>query len=61
MESPDIQPGSEQRQAEVVKPLTYDFDKEKIEVEIREVVRIRAQDFSALKLSFEEWANKWNK
>jgi len=60
MESPDIQPGSTQHTEAVVKP-TYDFEKEKIEVEIREVVRIRAQDFSALKLSFEEWAEKWNK
>lgn len=32
---------------------------EKIEVEIREVVRIRPQDFSALKNSFEEWRDKW--
>ena len=36
-------------------------DDEKFEVEIREVVRIRPQDFKALKDSFEEWRNKWEK
>lgn len=33
---------------------------EKIEVEIREVLRVRPKDFDALKNSFEEWANMWN-
>jgi hypothetical protein len=33
---------------------------EKITVEIAEVVRIRPQDFSALKSSFEEWASTWD-
>ena len=33
---------------------------EKIEPEIRELVRIRPEDFRALKVSFEEWANQWN-
>jgi len=32
---------------------------EKIEVEIREILRIRPQDFQALKSSFEDWANNW--
>jgi hypothetical protein len=32
---------------------------EKIDVEIREMVRIRPQDFSALKNSFEDWAKTW--
>jgi len=33
---------------------------EKFPVEIREIVRIRPQDFHALKNSFEEWFNKWD-
>ena len=32
---------------------------EKIDVEIREIIRVRPQDFSALKNSFEEWAKSW--
>lgn len=32
---------------------------DKIEVEIREIVRIKPQDFAALKNSFEEWASQW--
>ena len=32
---------------------------EKIDVEIREIIRVRPQDFSALKNSFEEWAKNW--
>lgn len=32
---------------------------EKIDVEIRDIIRVRPQDFSALKNSFEEWASKW--
>lgn len=34
-------------------------DDEKIEVEIREIIRVRPQDFGALKNSFEEWAKEW--
>jgi len=34
-------------------------DDEKIEVEIREIIRVRPQDFGALKNSFEEWAKNW--
>lgn len=32
---------------------------EKIEVEIREILRVRPQDFGPLKNSFEDWANSW--
>ena len=32
---------------------------EKIEVEIREIIRIYPADFEALKNSFEEWAESW--
>lgn len=44
----------------MLKPVVERAD-EKIEVEIREIIRIRPQDFSALKNSFEEWANQWEK
>lgn len=45
---------------EVVEPKVVPTD-EKFEVEIREMVRIRPKDFEALKNSFEEWRNKWEK
>jgi hypothetical protein len=44
----------------VVEPKVVPTD-EKFEVEIREMVRIRPKDFEALKNSFEEWRNKWEK
>ena len=56
MESEDLLTGGEQPKKELV-----EYNNEKIEVEIREVLRIRPQDFSALKNSFEEWVNKWDK
>lgn len=34
-------------------------DDEKIEVEIREIIRVKPQDFKALKDSFEEWSSLW--
>lgn len=40
-------------------PIYLRYD-EKIEVEIREVIRIRPQDFAILKDSFERWAQKWD-
>lgn len=45
------------------KPATpvVEYDDEKIEVLIKEVVRIRPQDFAAFKHSFEEWVNGWDK
>lgn len=46
------------KEVEVVEP-TYDRDDDKFEVTIKEVVRIRPQDFRALKDSFEEWRDKW--
>lgn len=52
----DIQPGDLQPSQDKV---VIKYDDEKFEVEIREVVRIRPQDFRALKDSFEEWRNKW--
>lgn len=33
---------------------------QKIDVEIRDIIRVRPQDFSALKNSFEEWAKQWD-
>jgi hypothetical protein len=38
----------------------YVREDEKVNVEIREIVRIRPQDFQALKSSFEEWARTWD-
>ena len=38
----------------------YIREDEKVNVEIREIVRIRPQDFQALKSSFEEWAHSWD-
>jgi len=50
------------RKGEIVTPsdTTYIRDSEKITVEIREIVRIKPQDFSALKASFEDWAKTWD-
>ena len=45
---------SQHGESEAIIPLD-----EKIEVEIREIIRVRPQDFSALKNSFEEWAKNW--
>lgn len=40
--------------------LTYVPVEAKIDVEIRDIIRVKASEFSALKDSFEEWASKWN-
>lgn len=40
--------------------LKYERDDEKIDVEIRDIIRIKPQDFAALKNSFEEWAAQWD-
>jgi len=57
----DLQSGSIQPvKDEVVEPKVI-RDDEKFEVEIRELVRIRPKDFEALKNSFEEWRDKWEK
>lgn len=63
MERGNLQPGNLQQQEQsklVIEPKTI-RDDDKFEVEIREMVRIRPQDFKALKDSFEEWRNKWEK
>jgi hypothetical protein len=39
--------------------ITTERSDEKIDVEIREIIRVRPQDFSALKNSFEDWAKNW--
>lgn len=39
--------------------ITTERQDEKIDVEIREIIRVRPQDFSALKNSFEAWAKTW--
>lgn len=55
MESKDLLSGS----SEQGESQTIIRSDEKIEVEIRDVIRIRPQDFEAFKNSFEEWASKW--
>jgi hypothetical protein len=58
MASEDLQQGSNQsRKSEAVRIINND---EKIEVEIRDIIRIKPSDFSALKNSFEEWASQWD-
>lgn len=44
-----------------VKEPAIEYDDEKVEVIIKECVRIRPQDFSAFKHSFEAWVNTWDK
>jgi len=61
VESQNIQQVITTHKSEMVKQPKIVYDDEKIEVEIREIIRIRPQDFSALKHSFEEWAIKWDK
>jgi hypothetical protein len=46
------------RESEALEPKIERID-EKIDVEIREIIRVRPQDFSALKNSFEDWAKTW--
>ena len=56
MEGEDLQPGLDQSgEGSIV----VERSDEKIEVEIREIIRVRPQDFSALKNSFEDWASNW--
>jgi hypothetical protein len=64
VESKDLRKGSSQSgESEVIikKPdPVYIPSEQKIDVEIRDILRIKPSDFSALKDSFEEWASKWN-
>lgn len=65
MEGADIQPRT--RKSRKSKALTINLKNEpviipvdeKIDVEIRDVIRIRPQDFHLIKDSFEEWAKQW--
>lgn len=60
MDSENIQSGfSEQRKGENIEyiPITND---EKVEVFIREVVRVKIGDLCSVKHSFEEWAKRWD-
>jgi hypothetical protein len=58
MDSQDLQQGfGKSREGKDIKYLPVD---EKIDVEIREIVRIHPRDFEALKNSFEEWAKRWD-
>jgi hypothetical protein len=56
MESENLQQGSDQSGKSKIIIVR---DDEKIEVEIREIIRVKPQDFKALKDSFEEWSNLW--
>lgn len=56
MDGENLQQGLDKLGESEVKVERFD---EKIDVEIRDIIRIRPQDFSALKNSFEEWASKW--
>ncbi len=53
MAGKDLQQGSSQPRKGA------NIDDQKIEVELREIIRIYPRDFEALKNSFEEWAKKW--
>lgn len=59
MAGEDLQPELDQQGESEAITYTPKQDDQKIEVEIREVVMVRPQDFHALKNSFEEWASKW--
>jgi hypothetical protein len=39
---------------------TIERSDQKIDVEIREIIRVRPCDFEALKNSFESWAAQWD-
>ncbi len=58
MEGENLQPGLDKPGKS--QALTYVPNDEKIEVEIREIIRVRPQDFAALKASFEEWVQAWD-
>lgn len=61
VEGKDLCPGSgKSGQGAVVDELEYERTDEKIEVEIRDIIRVKPCDFEALKASFEEWASKWD-
>jgi hypothetical protein len=51
---------TEAEQVQNGQEVRYIAVEQKIEVEIRDLIRIKPSDFSALKDSFEEWASKWN-
>lgn len=57
MEGENLQQRSDQQGKS--EALIYSPNDEKIEVEIREIVRIRPGDFQAFKASFEGWASTW--
>ena len=58
MDGQDLQPGTGKPGES--KDLKYIPVDEKIEVEIREIIRVRPQDFHVLKNSFEDWIKNWD-
>lgn len=58
VESENLQSGlDKQGESEVIE--YENLNEEKIEVEIREVLRISPKDFLALKNSFDTWVKSW--
>ena len=52
-------PKDKTSQDELPEPKIERYD-QKIEVEIRHIVRVRPEDFKAVRDSFEDWALKWD-
>jgi hypothetical protein len=53
-------PAEEEAEAKPIgQRVRYVDTDQKIDVEIRDIIRIKPSDFSALKNSFEEWAKQW--
>ena len=60
LESENIRSRSGQSgQSQALDELEYIPEEERIEVEIRDIIRVKPSELAALKDSFEEWAAKW--
>jgi predicted oxidoreductase (fatty acid repression mutant protein) len=57
--SPVSEPTADRTQIEAKKP--FPLDEEKVEVLIKEIVRIKPQDFQAFKHALEDFVNSWDK
>lgn len=61
MDSENIQPGlSKPRKGKVVEIRYYPIPEEKVEVYIREVIRVKPEVIAAVKYSLEEWSKQWD-
>lgn len=54
-------PDSQQQIGEPVDPTIAQLNEEKVEVVIKEIVRINPRDFSAFKHAFEAFISSWDK